>query len=350
MKAKGSLGKRLAFESLENRLLLSTTTTSSTNWSGYSISTGAGTVTKVTGTWTVPTVTASIAATYESTWVGIDGYGTSTVEQIGTTGYSKNGSTSYWAWYEMYPAASVKIVGMNVYPGDLMSASVTYVTSGTYAGKFLLQIANMTRSNTFHTYQSLSSATRTTAEWVVERPSVNGTVSTLANFGSQYMYSCTATVSGTTGAISNWNNYRINMVSGGTTLASTSALTTSGSSSSFTVTYVSSGASSSSYVSSSLLSGTKLTSLVSNTPSDNIVNDTVSADVTDVALPTNVIDETIPNVWEDSGFATHKLSDFSESMIESFDTSVFGRTAQHEAEAADSVFASFGAELEVNVL
>ena len=53
----------------------------------------------------MPTVSGS-GPTYSSVWVGIDGYSSNTVEQIGTEqDVSANGKTSYYAWYEMYPQA-----------------------------------------------------------------------------------------------------------------------------------------------------------------------------------------------------------------------------------------------------
>jgi hypothetical protein len=70
----------------------------------------------------------------------------------------------------------------------------------------------------------------------------------LANFGSVTFTSATATINGKTGAIDNstWQATSINMASGSTLEASTSALTDSSAASSFTVTYKSSLSSASS--------------------------------------------------------------------------------------------------------
>ena len=87
---------------------VSTTTTpiatTSTNWSGYAVSGAADSVSKVAGTWTVPTVSTSTNG-YSAVWVGIDGYSSSSVEQIGTGKEVYGGKASYYAWYEMYPSA-----------------------------------------------------------------------------------------------------------------------------------------------------------------------------------------------------------------------------------------------------
>ena len=45
----------------------------STNWSGYAVTASTSAVTKVQGSWTVPTVTGTSTA-YSSFWVGIDGF------------------------------------------------------------------------------------------------------------------------------------------------------------------------------------------------------------------------------------------------------------------------------------
>jgi len=60
--------------------------TTSTNWSGYAAQTNlnnpqSGAVTGVGGSWIVPTVMGN---GYSAVWVGIDGYSSPTVEQLGT--------------------------------------------------------------------------------------------------------------------------------------------------------------------------------------------------------------------------------------------------------------------------
>src|SRR4029077_4765530 len=121
----------------------------STNWSGYAAETNLSTpasnaVTTVSGSWTVPTVTGKVNA-YSSVWVGIDGYSSNSVEQLGTEqDTSKSGATRYYAWWEIYPHPPILISGMTISPGDSMSASVTY-SSGAYT----LQITDNTTGQPF---------------------------------------------------------------------------------------------------------------------------------------------------------------------------------------------------------
>ncbi len=57
----------------------------STNWSGYAAYQSGTTFTDVKATWTQPSVTCPKRGTqYASFWVGLDGYNSNSVEQIGT--------------------------------------------------------------------------------------------------------------------------------------------------------------------------------------------------------------------------------------------------------------------------
>ena len=109
----------------------------STNWSGYAAETNlitpaSNAVTSVSGSWTVPKVTGKTSE-YSSVWVGIDGYSSNSVEQLGTEqDTSRSGATTYYAWWEMYPNPSVQITSMTISPGDSISASVTYSSGDVY--------------------------------------------------------------------------------------------------------------------------------------------------------------------------------------------------------------------------
>jgi hypothetical protein len=238
----------LQLEELEARTVPSANpldaTLNSYNWSGYAVQTNlqnpaSGVVNDVHGKWKVPAVTGR-GNTYSSFWVGMDGFSSPTVEQIGTDSDIWSGAPRYYAWYEMYPSASKLITTLVVNPGDAISASVTYTGSD----QFSLQINNETTGGTFTTVQSLPGAARSSAEWVAEAPSSNSGILTLANFGSVTFTGASARVNSTTGAIDNSSlqNASINMISGsGAVIARTGPLTdttsSSGTTSSFTVTF-----------------------------------------------------------------------------------------------------------------
>lgn len=209
----------------------------STNWAGWADPTSNGAVTAVSGSWVVPSLSCpSRGTTYVAIWVGIDGYTSSTVEQTGVLGECYRGVAIYSAWYEFYPAGMVTFSGQSVAAGDSVAASVTY-SSGTYTVSLAV---NGGTPNTASA--TVSAAQGSSAEWIVERPSLcnanSCTVSTLANFGSTGFTSASATVSGSSGSISAASDSAITMVGGsrGPVLAQPSALDSTGSS--FTVSYV----------------------------------------------------------------------------------------------------------------
>ena len=73
----------------------------SSNWAGQ-LATGAP-FTSIGAQWTVPAVQLSASVDYSLTAIGVDGT-TDSLIQAGTEQNSDGGSTSYGAWYEVYPA------------------------------------------------------------------------------------------------------------------------------------------------------------------------------------------------------------------------------------------------------
>lgn len=161
------------------------TATTSTNWSGYTVD---GTnATSVSGTWTVQAAQCAAKETsWSSPWVGIDGDTDATVEQTGTDTDCNSGVASYYAWWEMYPKSTV-VINHPVSPGDVMTGSVVYGSSG-----FVLSLNDTTAGWSFQTAQSSNKAKRLSVEWIVEGPSSG----TLTNFGTLPFSSATATIGG----------------------------------------------------------------------------------------------------------------------------------------------------------
>lgn len=199
----------------------------STNWSGYAALTDLTNpqslaVSDVKGTWTVPALscTGITTTTYSSAWVGIDGYSSSSVEQLGTEHDCSNGKAVYSAWYEMYPKPSYR-VNLAVKAGDVVTGEVQYTGNGT----FVLSLTNTSTNKSFSTKQKSNKAQRQSAEWIVEAP-WSGGVLPLANFGTlPFTNSYANILSGTLVPVGNLINDRIDMANAdGTIKASTSAL------------------------------------------------------------------------------------------------------------------------------
>jgi hypothetical protein len=165
------------------------TNSTSSNWSGYAVT--GGRYTRVSASWTQPTVKCSGGTAYSSFWVGLDGDTSNTVEQTGTDADCSGSTPQYYAWYEMYPKFPVNL-RYTVRPGDHLSATVT--TNG--SGSFTLTISDSTQGWTNTTTARLKSAKLASAEVIAEAPSSSGGVLPLANFGTVAFSS--ATVNGTT--------------------------------------------------------------------------------------------------------------------------------------------------------
>jgi hypothetical protein len=226
----------------------------STNWSGYAVTASKNAVTKVQGSWTVPKVTGTSTA-YSSFWVGIDGFNSGTVEQIGTDSDISGGRPVYYAWFEFYPSSMYQITSLSILPGDVMSASVTYSGSGRGSfgrtnSVFTVTITDGRTGKSFTTSGTVSNAAMSSAEWIAEAPSSYRGVLPLSNFGTvnfgldntAVAGTCYATISGVNGQISSFGTavQQITMVTNkGATKASPSALSSDGTS--FQVTWKSAG-------------------------------------------------------------------------------------------------------------
>jgi hypothetical protein len=145
----------------------------SANWSGYADtghSTANGDFSNIAANWNVPEIPDSACPDgnygfqLAAMWVGLDGDGSGTVEQTGTTSQCHNGSLSYYAWYEMYPSGPVTVESVN--PGDHISAYVDYTGSYWY-----LSIIDNTKANSYEELFSCSSCDNYSAEVIAESPS-----------------------------------------------------------------------------------------------------------------------------------------------------------------------------------
>jgi len=187
----------------------------STNWSGYAVE-GTAKFTDVQGTWVEPSVKCTKGSKYSSFWVGIDGYKSNSVEQLGTDSDCHSTSASYYAWWEMYPAASVSLSSSKypVQPGDTLTGEVSVSGSS-----FTLSLTS-SRGWTFTTVKTGGAGLKQeSAEWIAESPEVGGTLAKLAKFGTVNFTNCVAAAGGADAPISSFTGqsgpHEITMVTGG---------------------------------------------------------------------------------------------------------------------------------------
>jgi hypothetical protein len=225
-----------------------TNATESDNWAGYvvasSLQNPKPVVTSVNASWVVPAVARSATNTYSAIWIGIGGEfsNDSTLIQVGTEQDSTGGQLQYYVWYELLPASSSTISNIIISPGDQIQASIQLVNA-TF-NQWTINITDTTAAESFQKTVNYTSS-QLSAEWIVERPSVNHFLSELANFGNVNFTNCSASVGSVTGGISSfaWDEFVMYSPatprSSSVLLADVSNLTPGGSG--FTVTYQESG-------------------------------------------------------------------------------------------------------------
>jgi hypothetical protein len=152
--------------------------------------------------WTVPTVNCDpFEMAGASEWVGIDGFGGSTVEQAGTQSDCVLGQGTYAAWWELFGTpvdggSQVDLPGDDhIHPGDHVSVTVVaghgsgnpglfFPGEGTY----LFTFVNFTEHWSYQAIQPTQGALKPsppnlTTEWIVEQPSCFWACQALANYG-----------------------------------------------------------------------------------------------------------------------------------------------------------------------
>jgi hypothetical protein len=213
----------------------------SANWSGYvaapSLSKSVpGSVSLVTGSWTVPKLEATYNESDCAIWVGIDGFQDASVEQIGTSHNWVKGAQENYAWFEMYPNPSYEINGFPANAGDLIEATVKYEGNNT----FKMTLSNHTRhvKTTIPVeYTKTTQASRRSAEWIVEAPFLKS-ILPLSDFKVTGLKDCFAMINGIKGPINDrfWVSDVITMKTSHTIKAKPSLLLDGGKA--FNVTWV----------------------------------------------------------------------------------------------------------------
>jgi hypothetical protein len=146
----------------------------SDNWSGYGVS--GGPFTGVSGTFTVPYISTAANCTDDvDTWVGIDGFNTSTftdssliqagVEASDTdpnTGDCTPGTFYAWSWWEVLPAPETEW-DISVSAGDQVTVDIGQESNGDWG----IQMTDDTTGQSDETEVNYDGPGET-AEWIVE--------------------------------------------------------------------------------------------------------------------------------------------------------------------------------------
>jgi hypothetical protein len=169
------------------------------NWSGYVntngvTSYGSSSFYYIIGDYVVPVARQAYSNCAQSwdfalTWIGIDGWGSGDTLQAGSEAdaYCSLGTTStyYSAWYEWFPYGWTRITSLPIAPGDNLFVEV-WSTSSTAGHAYLVNyntnqyvVVNFSAPPGYHLAGN-------SAEWIVERPTIGGSLATLTNYISDY--------------------------------------------------------------------------------------------------------------------------------------------------------------------
>jgi hypothetical protein len=151
-------------------------------WSGYLNVASSQKYTEAQGYYTEPSDHGtSCENASEVTWAGLGGRNSEQLAQDGT-GLATPGLAAHQAWWEILPAVT-SIVPINFYatPGAEFLAEVIHV-SGNEFEFFMYNYA--TGKGIAPLYENYKGYDGSTAEYIVERPTVNGSPTKLLNFGS----------------------------------------------------------------------------------------------------------------------------------------------------------------------
>jgi hypothetical protein len=176
------------------------------NWSGLEAhSTTKRKYSAVTATWNVPLITfgdSSGNPTYSAFWIGLDGDRTKDLVQAGTEQDAQEFLgilfTNYYAWSELLPNQPTEQGVFGVNAGDEIEAEV-WIGTGSGApnpkgGYGSFRIIDWTQSNESLFYVPLAGTyyNGTEAEWIMERPTVGGSLPDLSAYGTATMVNATA--------------------------------------------------------------------------------------------------------------------------------------------------------------
>jgi hypothetical protein len=160
----------------------------SNNWSGAVVIAPAGSAFfEVDGEWTVPNPQLGFEGVTDcnsSIWVGIDGWlGSADVLQAGVRCDVTTSGQTIYAWWEWFPEGETPISNFPVSIGDDVEFQI-FAGSSTLASIYLQNWTAQVAMQFDIAPPAGTTLVGNDAEWIVERPTVNGALTTLANYGA----------------------------------------------------------------------------------------------------------------------------------------------------------------------
>src|SRR2546426_5464783 len=181
----------------------------SSNWSGYLVKTCIGCVYDVQASVKIPHFTCPKLNAIAAFWVGIDGSGSNSVEQVGVIDDCTARRCGFYAFWEWYPIRGYTHEGAYVQENDTLILEVKFE-----GHEFTGTINDVTQGWTYtDTNQTVvPDAQRLSAEWIVEAPLVDGTIVPLADFDKAYFSNCRATIASRNGSLESFPLVQLTMI------------------------------------------------------------------------------------------------------------------------------------------
>ena len=207
----------------------------SSNWSGYAVSAWNGSIFDVQASIKVPHYRCPTSNASAGFWVGIDGHGSNTVEQVGVITDCALGTLTFWQWY---PAPAYSRAGATPREDDTLNLEVNYD-----GNQFIGTIKDVTQGWTYiETSTSIvPRAERVSAEWITEAPVVNGSTAPLADFGKAFFSNCHATIGSRNGSLESFPLVELTMIDKGKIAKAEPVLPLVGDGASFSVWWIAPG-------------------------------------------------------------------------------------------------------------
>ena len=163
-------------------------TQESENWAGYIDTPSSGSYTSVSGTWTVPSISAGQQNSAAAQWIGLGGVSSTDLLQMGTIEETENGQIVDEVFWEQLPSPAQNV--MTVPAGSTISATIAESTGVNPTWNLTFTVNGQTPSQTIAPVTLDPSSTYaqgigTSAEWISEDPSTqNDQLYPLANMGT----------------------------------------------------------------------------------------------------------------------------------------------------------------------
>ncbi|MFL0198638.1 G1 family glutamic endopeptidase [Clostridium sp. WILCCON 0269] len=162
-------------------------TQQSSNWGGYIVTpTSDSSYTSVSGSWTIPSISATQQDAVAAQWIGLGGVSTTDLLQMGTIEEIQNGQPTAEVFWEQLPDVAQNVLSVPI--GSTINVSIAESSSSTWNLTFTANTPDgQTQTQTISTTldSSYDQEIGTSAEWISEDPSnTDGQLFPLANMGT----------------------------------------------------------------------------------------------------------------------------------------------------------------------